>query len=62
MTKWETLNKPDFKPHIYEGFKSESAKPHLIRWLAPKNNLTEVQHSIALCTVAAGSGRAGRRA
>ncbi|MBN9351428.1 MAG: KilA-N domain-containing protein [Chitinophagaceae bacterium] len=25
---WEMLNNPDFKPHIYEGFKNESAKPH----------------------------------
>jgi hypothetical protein len=25
---WEMLNNPNFKPHIYEGFKNESAKPH----------------------------------
>ena len=25
---WEMLNNPDFKPHIYEGFKNESAKPY----------------------------------
>ncbi|MDR0287708.1 MAG: KilA-N domain-containing protein [Clostridiales bacterium] len=25
---WEMLNNPDFKPHIYEGFKMESAKLH----------------------------------
>lgn len=25
---WEMLNNPVFKPHIYEGFKNESAKPH----------------------------------
>jgi hypothetical protein len=23
---WKTLNNPGFKPHIYEGFKNESAK------------------------------------
>lgn len=26
--KWQMLNNPDFKLHIYEGFKNESAKPH----------------------------------
>jgi hypothetical protein len=25
---WEMLHNPDFNPHIYEGFKNESAKPH----------------------------------
>jgi hypothetical protein len=30
---WERLNSPDFKPHIYEGFKNESAKPHF--WMSP---------------------------
>lgn len=24
---WEMLNNPNFNPHIYEGFKIESAKP-----------------------------------
>ncbi|HOZ84522.1 MAG TPA: KilA-N domain-containing protein [Niabella sp.] len=31
---WEMLNNPDFKPHIYEGFKNESAKPHF--WMSPQ--------------------------
>jgi len=31
---WETINNPDFKPHIYEGFKQESAKPTF--WMSPK--------------------------
>lgn len=31
---WEMLNNPNFKPHIYEGFKKiESAKPHF--WMSP---------------------------
>jgi hypothetical protein len=32
---WEILNNPDFKPHIYEGFKIESAKPSF--WLSKQN-------------------------
>jgi len=36
---WETLNNPDFKPHIYEGFKSESAKPHF--WMSPQKWINE---------------------
>lgn len=36
---WERLNNPDFKPHIYEGFKSESAKPHF--WMSPQKWITE---------------------
>ena len=32
---WETLNNPNFKPHIYEGFKSESAKPHF--WMSAQS-------------------------
>ena len=31
---WEILNNPNFKPHIYEGFKNESAKPHF--WMSPQ--------------------------
>lgn len=31
---WEMLNNPDFNPHIYEGFKNESAKPHF--WMSPQ--------------------------
>ncbi|MDR1121070.1 MAG: KilA-N domain-containing protein, partial [Dysgonamonadaceae bacterium] len=36
---WETLNNPDFKPHIYEGFKNESAKPHF--WMSPQKWINE---------------------
>lgn len=36
---WEMLNNPDFKPHIYEGFKIESAKSHF--WMSPKKWITE---------------------
>ncbi len=31
---WEMLNNPNFNPHIYEGFKNESAKPHF--WMSPQ--------------------------
>ena len=38
---WEMLNNKDFKPHIYEGFKIESAKPHFWmssqKWIAETN-------------------------
>ena len=33
------LNNPHFNPHIYEGFKSESAKPHF--WMSPQKWITE---------------------
>jgi len=36
---WEMLNNPNFKPHIYEGFKNESAKPHF--WMSPQKWITE---------------------
>ncbi|KZX10754.1 KilA-N domain protein [Methanobrevibacter curvatus] len=36
---WEKLNNPNFKPHIYEGFKVESAKPHF--WMSPKKWISE---------------------
>jgi hypothetical protein len=36
---WETLNNPDFKPHIYEGFKNESAKPHF--WMSSQKWISE---------------------
>ncbi len=36
---WELLNNPDFKPHIYEGFKNESAKPHF--WMSPQKWISE---------------------
>ncbi|MCL2111791.1 MAG: KilA-N domain-containing protein [Clostridiales bacterium] len=31
---WETINNPEFKPHIYEGFKQEAAQPTF--WMSPK--------------------------
>jgi len=36
---WEKLNNPVFKPHIYEGFKNESAKPHF--WMSPQKWIAE---------------------
>ena len=36
---WETLNNPNFNPHIYEGFKNESAKPHF--WMSPQKWISE---------------------
>lgn len=36
---WEMLNNPDFKPHIYEGFKNESAKPHF--WMSSQKWISE---------------------
>jgi len=36
---WEMLNNPDFKPHIYEGFKNESAKPHF--WMSAQKWINE---------------------
>ena len=36
---WEMLNNPDFNPHIYEGFKNESAKPHF--WMSSQKWITE---------------------
>ncbi|MDR2126222.1 MAG: KilA-N domain-containing protein [Prevotellaceae bacterium] len=36
---WEMLNNPDFKPHIYEGFKNESAKPHF--WISAQKWINE---------------------
>jgi hypothetical protein len=36
---WEILNNPNFKPHIYEGFKNESAKPHF--WMSPQKWINE---------------------
>jgi hypothetical protein len=36
---WEMLNNSDFKPHIYEGFKKESAKPHF--WMSPQKWINE---------------------
>jgi len=36
---WEMLNNPNFKPHIYEGFKNESAKPHF--WMSAQKWISE---------------------
>jgi hypothetical protein len=36
---WEKLNNPNFKPHIYEGFKNESAKPHF--WMSAQKWISE---------------------
>jgi hypothetical protein len=36
---WEMLNNPNFKLHIYEGFKNESAKPHF--WMSPQKWISE---------------------
>jgi hypothetical protein len=36
---WEMLNNPNFNPHIYEGFKNESAKPHF--WMSPQKWIFE---------------------
>ena len=39
LSLWETLCNPGFKPHIYEGFKRESAKPHF--WMSPQKWIRE---------------------
>jgi len=36
---WEMLFNPHFKPHIYEGFKIESAKPHF--WMSAQKWISE---------------------
>ena len=36
---WETLHNPDFKPHIYEGFKSASADPSF--WMSAQKWIRE---------------------
>jgi hypothetical protein len=36
---WELLHNPDFKPHIYEGFKIESAKPSF--WMSAQKWINE---------------------
>ena len=36
---WETLHNPDFKPHIYEGFKNESADPSF--WMSAQKWIKE---------------------
>lgn len=36
---WETLHSPNFKPHIYEGFKNESARPSF--WMSPQKWIKE---------------------
>ena len=36
---WETLHNPNFKPHIYEGFKIQSARPSF--WMSPQKWIKE---------------------
>jgi len=36
---WETINNPDFKPHIFEGFKIQSAEPSF--WMSPQKWIKE---------------------
>ena len=36
---WETLHNPNFKPHIYEGFKIQSARPSF--WMSPQKWVKE---------------------
>jgi hypothetical protein len=36
---WEKLHNSDFKPHIYEGFKAESARPHF--WMSSQKWIKE---------------------
>lgn len=36
---WETLHNPNFKPHIYEGFKVQSARPSF--WMSPQKWIKE---------------------
>jgi hypothetical protein len=38
---WEKLNNPNFKPHIYEGFKIESAKPQF--WMSAQKWIKETE-------------------
>ncbi len=46
---WEMLNNPDFKTHIYEGFKNESAKPHFWmsaqKWISSTNAIGIISKS-----------------
>jgi len=45
---WEMLNNPNFNPHIYEGFKNESAKPHF--WMSPQKWITKSNcHTTNVC-------------
>lgn len=46
---WELLHNSNFKPHIYEGFRNESAKPHF--WMSPTKWITET-NSIGFITKA----------
>ena len=36
---WENLHNPNFKPHIYEGFKIQSARPSF--WMSPQKWIKE---------------------
>jgi hypothetical protein len=44
---WETLNNPNFNPHIYEGFKNESAKPHF--WMSPQKSFSQIWKASMPC-------------
>jgi hypothetical protein len=41
---WETLHNPNFKPHIYEGFETESADPSF--WMSAQKWINETVTSI----------------
>jgi len=36
---WEKINNPDFNPHIYEGFRTQSAEPSF--WMSPQKWIKE---------------------
>ena len=46
---WELLHNCNFNPHIYEGFRNESAKPHF--WMSPSKWIEET-NAIGLITKA----------
>ena len=50
---WEMLHNPHFKPHIYEGFKIEAAKPHF--WMSAQKWINETN----ACGIISKSGRYG---
>ena len=46
---WEKINNPDFKPHIYEGFRTQSAEPSfwmsLQKWIKETNAIVMISKS-----------------
>ena len=50
---WEKINNPNFKPHIYEGFKTESAENNF--WLSPKK-WTEQTNAMGMFSKAGNNG------